>query len=252
MINVLEMLLRRKGKIIVESNDGDTSENNKAYVATINKNIENLGFVFSEELFKALSTHSKEELGAFYLKLVPELKKLVGANVEYNPMYPNFPEQVMEMSSVELYINAIVHYWSVGTLYPVTKKQKRLPLFDEGMVKVLEIGTDDDLWEIFDNLYHSKTSLSQTDKEDLEWFLKNDKLTRHLHKIDLLIPHKENAAFICSKMIQTSENGNVLIANLTTSTDILRLCVAMSDGDVSLATNTKFRSFKRSERRKIL
>ena len=34
--------------------------------------------------------------------------------------------------------------------------------------------------------------------------------------------------------------------------DILRLAVAFSDGDVSLATNTKFRKFKRAERRLLL
>ena len=40
--------------------------------------------------------------------------------------------------------------------------------------------------------------------------------------------------------------------NLATATDVLRLAVAMSDGDVSLAEPTKFRSFCRSERRMLL
>ena len=37
-----------------------------------------------------------------------------------------------------------------------------------------------------------------------------------------------------------------------TATDVLRLITAMSDGDVSLAENTKFRSLKRRERRVLM
>lgn len=253
MITFSEMFLRRKGKIIVDLNPSEKVDwDNRQYVATINKNIENLGFVFSEELFKALSKHSIGGLGKFYLKLVPALKNLIGADVEYNPMYPNFPEQVMEMSSVELYLNAIVHYWSVGTLYPVTEKQERLPLFDEGKIKVLNIGTLEEFWVIFYNLYHSKTSLSQMDKEDLDWFLKEGATNPHLRTMDLSIPHKENAAYICSKVLLDPTKKDIVSKNITTATDVLRLCVAMSDGDVSLASNTKFRSFRRKERRRIL
>lgn len=253
MITFSEMFLRRKGKIIVDPNPPEKVDwDNRQYVATINKNIENLGFVFSEELFKALSKHAIGELGEFYLKLVPMLKMLIGADVEYKPMYPNFPEQVMEMSSVELYLNAIVHYWSVGTLYPATEKQERLPLFDEGKVRVLDLGTLKEFWEIFFNLYHSKTSLSQMDKEDLAWFFKEGAINPHLKFMDLTIPHKENAAYICGKVLLDPTKKDIVSNNITTATDVLRLCVAMSDGDVSLATNTKFRSFRRVERRTIL
>ena len=43
-----------------------------------------------------------------------------------------------------------------------------------------------------------------------------------------------------------------LLPYLKTSTDVLRVAVVMSGGDVSLAANTKFRRFKRPERRFIL
>ena len=39
---------------------------------------------------------------------------------------------------------------------------------------------------------------------------------------------------------------------IKTYTDVLRIAVAMSDGDVSLATPTKFKNFKRKERRFLL
>lgn len=124
-----EILLRRKNKVIIEK--GNATEPNNQYIVTIMKNVEVLGYTFSKELFETLQTLSKDELQKFYLELIPMLKKLVGADVVYKPMYPNFPESVMEADYIDLFINAIIHYWSCGTLYPNEEKNERLPLFEE-------------------------------------------------------------------------------------------------------------------------
>jgi len=170
-----EILLRRKNKVIVER--GSEVNPNNQYIATIMKNVEALGYTFSKKLFETLQTLSRDDLQKFYLELVPVLKKLVGADVVYKPMYPNFPESVMETDYIDLFINATVHYWSYGTLYPNEKREERLPLFDATKVKIIDIGTIEDLYAIFNNLCQSKTSISQTDKEDLEWIFKNIQVT---------------------------------------------------------------------------
>ena len=36
----------------------------------------------------------------------------VGAHRKFEPFYPNFPAQVMEMSEAALYFNAILYYWT--------------------------------------------------------------------------------------------------------------------------------------------
>ncbi len=46
--------------------------------------------------------------------------------------------------------------------------------------------------------------------------------------------------------------GVKLSVNITTATDVLRLAAAMSDQDVSLRTDIKFKKFKRSERKLLL
>ena len=242
-----EILLRRKNKVILEK--GSVTEPNNQYIVTIMKNVEALGYTFSKDLFETLQTLAKDELQKFYLELIPMLKKMVGANVVYKPMYPNFPESVMEADYIDLFINAIVHYWSGGTLYPVEQKNERLPLFEETKVKVIDLGTIEDLHDIFNNLCQSKTSISQTDKEDLEWIFKNMQV-----KFPDEIPLKENVALVGKLYL-----GNYPLATskdiqkyFKTATDVLRLITAMSDGDISLAANTKFRSFKRKERRLLL
>ena len=242
-----EILLRRKNKVIVER--GTVEEPNNQYIVTIMKNVEALGYTFSKELFETLQTLTKAELQKFYLELIPMLKKLVGADVAYKPMYPNFPQSVMETDYLELYINAIMHYWSGGTLYPYEEKNERLPLFEDTKVKVVDLGTEEDIYDIVKNLCQSKTSISQTDKEDLEWIFKNMQV-----KFPEEIPLKENAALIGKLYL---ENYPLATAKdiqkfFKTATDVLRLITAMSDGDISLATNTKFRSFKRKERRLLL
>lgn len=240
-----EILLRRKNKVIVSK--GNATE--PQYVITIMKNIESLGYTFSRELFETLQTLTKEELKQFYLELVPMLKEIVGADVVYRPMYPNFPESVMETDYIDLYINAIVHYWSNGTLYPCEQKNERLPLFEETKVRVIDLGTVEDIHEIFNNLCQSKTSISQTDKEDLEWIFKNMQV-----KFPNEIPLKENVALVGKLYMENYPlaTSNDIQKYFKTATDVLRLITAMSNGDISLATNTKFRSFKRKERKLLL
>lgn len=242
-----EILLRRKNKVIVER--GNEVNPNNQYIATIMKNVEALGYTFSKKLFETLQTLSKDDLQKFYLELVPVLKKLVGADVVYKPMYPNFPESVMEADYIDLFINAIVHYWSNGTLYPNEKREERLPLFDVTKVKIIDLATVEDLYDIFNNLCQSKTSISQTDKGDLEWIFRNMQV-----KFPNEIPLKENAALIGKLYLENYPlaTSKDIQKYFKTATDVLRLITAMSDGDISLATNTKFRSFKRKERRILL
>lgn len=242
-----EILLRRKNKVIVER--GWEENPNNQYIATIMKNVESLGYTFSKELFEVLLTLSKEELQKFYMELIPMLKKLVGADVVYKPMYPDFPASVMEADYMDLYINAIVHYWSVGTLFPNEKREERLPLFDATKVKVIDPGSFDDLQDIFSNLCQSKTSVSQTDKEDIERIFKNMQV-----KFPDEVPLKENAALVGKLYLENDPLARAkdIQKYFKTATDVLRLITAMSDGDISLAANTKFRSFRRKERRILL
>jgi uncharacterized protein (DUF3820 family) len=92
----------------------------------------------------------------------------------------------------------------------------------------------------------STTSISQFDKDDLSWYLSTQDF-----KLPNAIPHKEVLAHVTGVLLDTG-HSNKLAPLYKTATDVLRLAVCMSDGDVSLAENTKFRTFKRPERRFLL
>lgn len=253
--SVFNIILRRKNRVFINDDDmlkslsAAVGEKNKQIVATMNKNIEVFGYTMSEALFDKLVHMKAKNREVMYDALVNGLKEITGADRLYNPMYPNFPESVMEKDDFELYFNAIVHYWSFGTLLPYEEKKERVPLFNTAKVKVLEAGPFDDLNDIFNNFCASKTSLSKSDVDDMVFILNSAKVT-----LPDEIPFKENTACICRLLVDTGvdTDGSLCRKYIKTATDVLRLVTAMSDGDVSLAENTKFRNLKRGERRIIM
>ena len=249
-----KILLRRKHLVMFEPADMgyEQSKTEKALVVSGLKNVQALGFTFSKELLERVCHLTRDEFTSFYGSLILALKELVGADVTYNPMYPNFPQQVAEASDIELFINAIVHYWSFGTLIPEYEKNERLPLIDDNKMIVLTVGNRDDLMEIFKNLVASKTSLSAQDKEDVTIILKN--CADYVNYLPDEIPLKENVAFIGKLLIEESpiKSAEAISKYFHTATDVLRLVTALSDGDISLASKTKYRNLKRRERRMIL
>jgi len=250
MIN--EIILRRKNKLLIPSCTTHFAEKDKRAVFAVMKNIQSLGFTFGEDVYSVIEYYTKEELETFYKELIPILKKIRGADVEYNPMYPNFPEQVIEADDFELFMNAIIHYWSFGKLLPEYKKDERLPLFDNPELEVLTIGTIDDMWEIFSNLLSSKTSISEADRNDIEYIVSN--YADYYKHLPEEIPMKENVAFLCKTIINVTGEADAekIQKYFKTATDVLRLVVSMSDGDISLASRTRFRKLRRKERRMIM
>lgn len=244
--------IRRKGKIYLDKGDNNLSDD---YIFNLLKNIENLGFTFSPELVEVVKTLSIERLKSFYKQLITDLKENVGAYVEFNPMYPNFPEQVKEASEEDLYANAFWHYlgdWIGRRILPSYEKKQREYLKDKVYLKVLELGSKDDFNSVFTRLLSSKTSISETDKKDIEWFIKT-----HNKNIFTLtpseIPLKENVAFYIGCLLTNNiEAEQQIKQHVKTATDVLRIAVAISEGDVSLAENTKFKNISKQNRKLLL
>ncbi|WP_189597472.1 TerD family protein [Paenibacillus elgii] len=238
--------LRRNRKVIVQPGRHVLPDK---YMATALKNIEYLGFTFSKSLMEVLRTLSIEEFTAFYHQLVADLKSLLGANVNFKPMYPNFPEQVMLLSQAELYLHAIYHYLTLEL--PEHKALERLPLLDQVDLKIIDLGSAEHFDQTIRNLIAANGSISEQDKEDIEWVIAAyDDLGAVLPDE---IPLKENVGFVVGTLLKYNKASLDLVGKyVKTATDVLRLAVALSDGDVSLAANTKFRKFKRAERRLLL
>ena len=243
-------LLELSSKIDLQDLHSVKTNQHKTYVATMLKNIEDLGFTFSKKLINRMAEVSMDGLIVLYKEIVPVLKRMKGANVRHKPMYPNFPEQVMESSDAELYINAIIHYASValgGNILPETEKKERFPLIGNYLLKVIDIADKNDYEEAITDLMTSNIALSDSYKKYIEDYYTANRDTFEVPEIK----NKEILAFVAG-ILYADKNLKNLSALMKTPTDVLRFITALSDGDVSLAENTKFKKMKRSERRMIL
>jgi hypothetical protein len=255
-----ETYLRKHRRVVIDWGNDKITDGKKAVLATGLKNLEVLGFMLSQRLIERLLTNTEQEIVDFFNEATPILKKMLGAHRRFKPMYPNFPKQVMEASEVELYLNALAHYFVTigiadligdpGLVYlPHYDKEEREKLQQDVAVKVIDLGSEDDFLSIFTKLAAANSSLSADDKELLTWFIEND--TTNQLRMPESIPQKETLALIVGACLKKGD-GDHLLPLLKTATDVLRVATAMSNGDVSLAANTRFRRYPRKERRFLL
>lgn len=241
------IFIRRRSKLVLPEGAGATPPN---VLASLQKNLESLGYLLGEDVVTALAKCSPTQVDAFYQRLVKDLRALVGAHRQFEPFYPNFPTQVMELSEAELYWNAIRHYWTGDR--PADEPNVRPPLDEKPNYRILHLGTRDEFESLFALLAKAKTPFSPQDKDDVKWFVAQyrDGIRRLLPD---QFPCKENLAFLGAELIRhTVDAAAALDPHVKTATDVLRLAVAMSGGDASLATACKFGKFRRKERALLL
>ena len=240
--------IRRRSKLLLPDAPGATP---LPVLATFQKNIENLGFRLSAEAADRLRVTDPAKVEAFYKRLVKDLLPMIGAHRAFTPFYPNFPAQVMEASEAELYWNAIVHYITLDR--PDFETLDRPALTEETTYRVLGVGNRDEFDGLFTQMAKAKTAWSAQDREDVAWFVGQygEGVKRLLPDA---IPCKENVAVLAGELLRAVPEAVALLdPHVKTATDVLRVAVAMSGGDVSLAKATpKFGKFRRRVRAALL
>lgn len=243
-----EMYLRRRRKIALPIGENDAGLD-ASLTGALFQNLEMLGYTLSEQALARVQTLSVEQLKAWYPDFWTAAKKSVGAHVNFRPLYPNFPQQVMEMSEARLYVNALVHY--LTNRLPIFPKTPRPELNEQTPLRPIELGDEADFRSILTDLVAAKSSLSQSDRNDLKWFIE----TLRDEALPLLpseVSARETKALTGALLVQNTTHGlDWVKVQVSTATDVLRFAVALCSGDISLAEPTKFK-FKRSQRRAVL
>lgn len=239
------ILLKRKTKLIVAPEQNQLPA---AYLATALRKLHVLGYTFSPALIERVSTLSVSSFVSLYQQTSADLKQMVGAHVVHKQLFPNFPNEIMDAEESDLFLYTYNHF--IGSLDEAVE-EFRWPLFDEINLKVINLGEEEEFEQIIKNLINSKTSISQADKEDIEYAISS------YEDVSVLLPEeiklKENVGYVVKLLL---EHDKAQVRHISkyfkTATDVLRLATAFSDGDVSLARNVHFKKFKRSERRMFL
>ena len=152
-------------KGVLPQGDGTTPLN---VVATLQKNLESLGFLLPRTWSKRSSERAQYRWKPS-TAADQRFSAMVGANWPFYPMYPNFPAQVMEMTEAELYFNAFVHYWTLEL--PETEPEERRAAAGQAKAPAHRLGTREDFEGIFILLARSKSPFSPQDKDDAKWFV---------------------------------------------------------------------------------
>lgn len=211
-------------------------------VITFVHEMDNLGYMVDREVYDHLFDCCPRYISA----ILNIAKESVGANVEHKPMYPNFPEQVMELSEVELYFNAILHYWSRGKILPNTEVAEARSFLDEENRKTrIKLVTEGDIKAFFFTLLASKTSIPESLRVFVELGLSEGWHNEFTEKI----PFKETLCLVAKYKVKQGEP----ISNIVeTTTDVLRIMAALSDSDIELKKKVRFKSMNRKTRRFII
>jgi hypothetical protein len=208
----------QRGLVLIPESNGD----NRQIAASLQAELMNLGFMLDTSAFEAACKAPREWLIGYHNEVIPCLRKRLGADKAYQPFYGNFPTQVMEMSNLELFVNAIIHYWSNGLWEPPQVLRDRGFAFENTEFRLVTLGTDKDLTQVFTKLVSINQSLTEQDKETVAWLIDNYKGEL---AIPASIPFKETLCILAAKGLDVS---------VKTPTDVLRIAVFMSGGDISL------------------
>jgi len=244
------ILLTKRGSLHVKEGR-KTASLQDPRALTFQAELMRLGYIMSEDLLSAVSTLSDTNFKALYQETLPILRNQVGDDVLWEPMYPNFPRQVLEMDLLELYLNAIAHYWTCGTWKPLYEKEVRLPEFEFTEFKELTLAGDDDKAAIFAEILRANASVAPADMKILEQLMVELDEKTLLEALPEEIPFKETLCWFVGACLKNKWNGLGMLA-CKTPTDILRVATALAGGDVSLAENTRFKSLSRPLRRAFM
>ena len=257
LMKVSTVMLDEKNKILIPEGKYSSQDDLSAIVGTMSHILLGRGVVMSDVLINGLlnSKMNVEEMAAYCEHLVKKIDEHYGYNEYYKPFYPGFPKEVMELSQAEIIINAILHYISGGVIVPNSNFREDLykpvsTMFNK-VVKmkqhdlvVLHPCTMNDFFDMCDNIMSSKTSISSAQKAALCVLVDVD-----ASRVPADIPHKENKAIVISAMLEQGVYEHALYAETNSVTDVLRIATALSNGDVSLKENTRFKSFPRPIRK---
>ncbi|WP_043668867.1 TerD family protein [Streptomyces xylophagus] len=230
-----------------------------------------VGFKLSPELLERLSGLSEETVVGIAANTLPTVRELVGDHVRHNVYFIDFPANVPD--TVDFWMSCVAEAFRDKDTPAATLKQLRT-----GVVNLLDLPTygryqhtyadmlaaqdeliaaagdrltvlhpggdlDDELTALYLALAGSGTPLSEEHLRDLRALAERC--------VDgpqpEVIPVRENRAVVNQARLTA---GSELLVD--TVTDVLRLACAMSDGDVTLAEPTRFRSLSRPVRRALL
>jgi hypothetical protein len=274
---ILSYLLREKRQVFVAPAVAEVATGARVsdnLIAAVQADLGQFGFALDGSVVAQLRGVDADTLKAFHAQLMPVAREAVGAHVKYRPLFKNFPHDVPDTRDYLVrrfigYIESIVGPFGADytvlscghvvnhRLFDLNKfgacpvcqhqvpelasEQAGVPALSElTPFKLLGAASPEDVWSVFVNVARARTSLSESTKAFVAAVvsLHAEEAARRLPE---QMPFKENAAFIVGALLRQGVPGALLQRFIATPTDVLRVAVALCDGDVSLKEVTRFK-----------
>jgi len=199
----------------------NSSENNISLSMTVMSELLQFGYILDQSAIEMLSKTSKDNIINFHDEIIEWLKIMTGSNRNYKPLWSGFPEEVMSKTEEELWLHQVVHYMSNGEYSPNEWTKSRPTAFEQPEYTIITVGSEDKFLNIFTKLISVNQSLTSDDLSIVEWFITSG------NELILpeVIPFKETLCTLASYGLNVP---------VKTVTDVLRIAVKMSGGDISL------------------
>ncbi|GLY52824.1 TerD family protein [Lentzea sp. NBRC 102530] len=216
------------------------------------------GFKASRDLLEHVSgLHDAEEFAGDTVRAV---KELIGARGQHNPYFKEFPHNVPDTlafwwecvrDAVEQGVEPtgnlldLPGYGRVQHTYEemLAAHDDLVPSLKDRVTVVRLGGTlEEEVQRLFEELATSPIPLAENDRALL------GELAVLAEDVELDVPVRENRAILNAARLVAQRP----LQDVDTVTDVLRLAAEASGGDVTLEEPTRFRSFRRPERRALL
>ena len=204
-----------------------------------------LGFFLNEKSLQYVATLNPKDLE----ELFQAVAKMSGADKEWNPFYPGFPNQVKELDNWEIFYNAICHYWTFGKWEPVkvNNDSKTYPSFEKTTFREINVITKTEWLEHVKKIVSSNGALDLLSKEIIEDSFENLTQAEIEQIAPEKIPFKETMALFVTQCYK-KRYLDIAKKFCKTATDVLRVATVISGGKADLSENVKFR-LKTSEKK---
>lgn len=217
----------------------------KAVVATIASNIAYYGFTLSKDAFKVLMKSGDDAVKSWWKNFETNLKEFTGANRKMDSfvVYKNFPQEVLDMSQAEYWFNQICMYIGFPNEFFTQDEKQREPILEKTKLKVLHLASEDSLYNILNTMCGAPSRWTNDQFRTVCYIVTKEFVQPNYSKITF----KENMVKLIAEVIE--EGAEVKIKS---ATDVLRLGVGLSGGDVSMREKSNFKSFSKKQRRFLL
>ena len=212
-------------------------------VLTTNKKLEAYGVTMSKIMMETIASLPENEVLSECQKIMNTVISNSNAKLFQNAkvFYPDFPQQVMEMSEMEHYIYQLSEYFGVflfgETFRPEFTTTELKPLIEDFNrdLKLMYLANEQNLHDLMKQRMFSTSTLSNYKMETLKEYM-NDTNAWYSWIHEQKIPNRENKAtlalVIYKDMNQISQKAKeeMLHSILTEAIDVIRFAAEISNG----------------------